>query len=135
MKATQFFGAALLGLVISFSAHAQTPLMGTPGTPVAPGTPVSAGTPVLGAGAVVPGQVGSPNTGSLPTGTVPANATTPMGSSGQLYPANGVPARNLDGGTQRADQPIIGNGNPATTGGQPTRRLNKARTTTTPVRP
>ena len=135
MKPTQLFGAALLGLATSFSAYAQTPVLGTPGAPVAPGTPVSAGTPVLGAGAVVPGQLGSLNTGSLPTGPVPASATTPMGSSGQLYPANGVPTRNVDGGTLRADQPVIGNGNPATTGGQPTRRLNRGRTTAVPVRP
>jgi hypothetical protein len=73
--------------------------------------------------------------GTVPATGVPANATTPIGSSGQLYPANGVPTRNVEGGTLRPDQPAIGNGNPASIGGQPTRNLNRGRTTTTPVRP
>ncbi|GAB3634853.1 hypothetical protein GCM10027422_04430 [Hymenobacter arcticus] len=148
MKTTQLFGAALLGLAISFSAHAQTPVVGTPGAPIAPGSPIVTGSQVPNTGAVVPGQAGMNNgaivpgqagmnngMGTVPAGGVPANATTPIGSSGQLYPAGGVPTRNVDGGTLRSDQPTIGNGNPATTGGQPTRRLNKARTTTAPVRP
>lgn len=145
MKTTQLLGAALLGLAISFSAHAQT---GATGAPVAPGTPIAPGSPVLGTGTVVPGQPGMNNgavvpgqagmnngMGTVPAGGVPANATTPIGSSGQLYPAGSVPTRNVDGGTLRSDQPVIGNGNPATTGSQPTRSINRNRTTTTPVRP
>lgn len=153
MKTTQLFGAALLGLAISFSAHAQTPVTSPTGAPVAPGTPIAPGSSVLGTGTVVPGQTGVPSTGvvvpgqaglnnginngmgTVPATGVPANATTPIGTSGQTYPANGVPNRTIDAGTLRSDQPVIGSGNPATIGGQPTRRVNRARTTTTPVRP
>jgi hypothetical protein len=107
MNTRHFFGAAVLGLAISFSAHAQAPTS-----------------------AATTGPVASPGTGlptAMPPGEVPANATTPMGTSGQLYP-NGVPDRNLNGATQRADQPV--GGSPAVTGSQPTRTLNKRRTNT-----
>ena len=137
MKTSHFLGAALLGLASSFSAQAQTPAIGTPGTPVTPGAPATSptGAPVMGAGTVVPGQPGtSTGMGTLPAGTVPANATTPIGSSGQLYPAGAVPTRDVEGGTQRADQPAVGRGIPATTGGQPTRRLNRGNRSTTPNR-
>jgi len=110
MNTRHFFGAALLGLAGSFSAYAQTPATGTAGT-----------APVASPGTDLPT--------APPPGAVPANATTPMGTSGQLYP-NGVPARTTDGATQRADQPV--GGSPAVTGSQPTRTLNRKRTTTRP---
>ena len=107
MNTRHLFGAALLGLATSFSALAQTPASTTAPAPVArPGTDLPT---------------------AMPPGEVPANATMPMGTSGQLYP-NGVPARNLNGATQRADQPV--GGSPAVTGSQPTRTINKRRTNT-----
>lgn len=119
MKPIQLFGAALLGLALPFSALAQTPAMSPAGAPVQTN------------------PAGMPNgLNTIPAGAVPDNATTPIGSSGdRLYPVGGVPNRNVNGGTQRADQPTIGNGRPATIGGQPTRRIGKGRTSATPVRP
>lgn len=131
MKTSQIFAAALLGLGLSFSAHAQTPVVGTPGTMTTPGAPA---TPATGTGTIVPGQPSTvaPGTGVGPvigTGTVPPNATTPIGTSGTTMYPNGVPARNIDAGTLRSDQPV---GNPPTPGSQPTRRLNsRTRTTNT----
>ncbi|MDJ0364143.1 hypothetical protein QMK33_03190 [Hymenobacter sp. H14-R3] len=118
MKTSQLFGAALLGLAISFSAHAQTPVRSTAGAPVAPN------------------PAGMPNgLNTVPAGAVPANATTPIGSSGgRLYPVGSVPTRNVNGGTQRADQPTIGTGRPATIGGQPTRRINKGRASSASIK-
>lgn len=130
MKAKRIFAAALLGLALSFSAHAQTPVVGTPGPTTTPGVPA---TPAAGMGTIVPGQPSAtqPGTGAgaLGTGAVSPSATTPVGTSGTpLYPS-GVPARNVDGGTLRADQPV---GNSPTPGSQPTRRLNnRSRTGTT----
>jgi hypothetical protein len=128
MKTTHFFAAALLGLATSFAAHAQTPVVGAPG---AIGTPGAPATPVTGAGAIVPGQPGTmaPGTVGAGTGTVSPNATTPMSTSGgTLYPNGGVPTRNVDGGTLRSDQPMA---NPAVPGSQPTRSLNRSRSTST----
>lgn len=115
MNTASFFGAALLGLAVNFSAHAQVPATGMPGAVVPSGSPAT-----RNAGAVVPGQPTLSNTGSLPTGTVPQGAV-PTGT----YPGS-LPARNLDGGTQRADQPR--GTNPAVTGSQQTRSLNRKRT-------
>jgi len=131
MKTSQIFGLALLGLASSFSAHAQTPVVGAgapgatmgtgaPGTIGAPGNVMAPGTATPGVGTAMPGQ------NTTLGGTVPASATTPIGSSGAMYP-NGTPTRNMDGGTQRADQPM--GGNPAVTGSQQTRSLNRNRTT------
>lgn len=126
MKVSHFFAAALLGLATTFSAHAQTPVVGAPG---AIGTPGAPATPVNGAGTVVPGQPGTMGTSTVGTGIVPPNATTPMGTtSGTMYPSGGVPARSVDGGTLRTDQPMA---NPAVSGSQPTRSINRSRTNST----
>jgi len=137
MKTAHFFAAALLGLGTSFSAHAQTPVLGTPG---AVGTPGSPATPAAGTGTIVPGQPGTivPGTGAgtvIGTGTLPAGTTTPIGTPGGTMTPNGTLNRNVDGGTLRVDQPA---GTPAVPGAQPGRRLNnRTRTTTggTNVRP
>lgn len=136
MKTFHFFSAALLGLAISFSAQAQTPVLGTPG---AVGTSGAPATPAAGTGTIVPGQPGAvvPGTGVgtvIGTGTLPAGTTTPIGTSGTMTPG-GTLNRNVDGGTLRVDQPA---GTPAVPGSQPSRRLNnRTRTTTggTNVRP
>ncbi|MGI4872822.1 MAG: hypothetical protein ACRYFX_16815 [Janthinobacterium lividum] len=127
MKTPSFLLAALLGCALSRPAAAQVMPSGTAGTPTngTIGTPATAspGSPVIG---------GTGRTDGLPTGVpagqVPTNATTPTGISGPLYP-KGVPTRNVDGGTQRADQPMGGmrGGMPATTGSQPTKTLRKGR--------
>jgi hypothetical protein len=125
MKTSHFFAAALLGLATSFSAHAQTPVVGAPG---AIGTPGAPATSANGAGTIVPGQPGMSGMGAG-AGVVTPNATTPMSTTGggALYPNGGVPARNVDGGTLRADQPMS---NPAVSGSQSTRSINRSRTTT-----
>jgi hypothetical protein len=127
MKTSHFF-AALLGLATSFSAHAQTPVLGAPG---AIGTPGAPSTPVTGAGTIVPGQPGTmaPGTVGAGTGVMSPNATTPMGTTGgTLSPNGGMPTRNVDGGTLRSDQPMT---NPAVPGSQSTRSRTR---TTTPSR-
>jgi hypothetical protein len=133
MKTTKLFAAALLGLAFSFSAHAQTPVMGTPGTMTTPGSPA---TPAVGTGTVVPGQPGTmtPGVGAgsvIGTGTLPAGTTTPIGTSGTTAYPGGAPARTVDGGTLTPGQPV------GTPGSQSTRRTNsRTRTTTTgTVRP
>lgn len=110
MNTRILLGAAGLALVSTFSAQAQTPAA----------RPARAAAPATSAGSSLPSAV--------PPGMVPASATTPTSTSttGPLYP-DGVPARNVENGTQRADQPR--SGNPAVTGAQPTKRLNKRRTT------
>lgn len=126
MKVSHFFAAALLGLATTFSAHAQTPVVGAPG---AIGTPGAPATPVNGAGTVVPGQPGTMGTSTVGTGIVPPNATTPIGTTGgTMYPSGGVPVRSVDGGTLRTDQPMA---NPAVSGSQPTRSINRSRTNST----
>jgi hypothetical protein len=104
MRLSTSFAAALLGLGLSYSAAAQTPA--APSIQRAPGTGLPSAPP--------------------PGAGVPANATTPTGAvrAETLYP-NGVPARNLSGGTQRADQPI--RRNPPVMGGQPGKSLRKNR--------
>ncbi|MGI4735972.1 MAG: hypothetical protein ACRYG7_12425 [Janthinobacterium lividum] len=110
MKTPSLFAAVLLGLTFSLSARAQTPTVATPAT--------SAGTT----------PVGTSLPSAPPPGMVPANATTPTGISGQLYPNGQVPTRNVNGGTQRADQPQLGRA--AVTGSQQTKSLSKDRTST-----
>ena len=126
MKTTQLFVAALLGLGLGFSAHAQTPVVGTPGAMTTPSAPA---TPATGTGAIVPGQPSStvPGNVNTDTGVVSPSATTPVGTSGSTMYPNGVPARNVDAGTLRSDQPV---GNPPTSGSQQTRSLNRNRTRT-----
>ena len=88
----------------------------------------------------MPGTIGTGTVGTgtvLGTGTVPPNATTPIGTSGTTMYPNGVPTRNVDGGTLRSDQPV---GGQVTPGSQPTRRLNNrtrtgTSTNTTTTRP
>ena len=127
MKACHFFAAALLGLATSFSAHAQTPVVGAPG---AMGTPGAPATPVNGAGTVVPGQpgtmgAGTMGTGTVGTGVVPPGATAPMTTPGNM------PARGVDGGTLRTDQPMANPANPGAQRGR-TRTTTPGRTTTRP---
>jgi hypothetical protein len=127
MKTSHFCAAALLGLATSFSAHAQTPVVGAPG---AIGTPGAPATPATGAGTIVPGQPGTMAPGTVGTGTgvlVPGT-TAPIGTTGgTLSPNGGVPAGGVNGGTLRADQPMA---NPTTPGSQSTRSINRSRTTT-----
>lgn len=127
MKTSHFFAAALLGLATSFSAHAQTPVVGAPGTMSTPGAPA---TPAAGAGTIVPGQPGTmaPGTMGAGTGVATPGVTAPIGSTGgTLNPTGGVPAGSLNGGTLRTDQPMA---NPAVPGSQSSRSLNRSRTTT-----
>lgn len=104
MKLYTLVGFALLGLLLSRPAAAQTPA--TLRAQRAPSTGLPSAPP--------------------PGASVPANATTPTGvvRAETLYP-NGVPARNTEGGTQRADQPI--RRNPPVVGGQPSKSLRKSR--------
>jgi hypothetical protein len=128
MKTTHFFGAALLGLSLSFSAHAQTPVLGAPGTMSTPGAPATSAT---GTGTIVPGQPSTvmPGNGTgttIGTGTLPAGTTTPIGTvSGTTTSPNGLPTRNVDGGTLTPSQQM---GAP---GSQSTRRTTNSRTRTT----
>lgn len=127
MKTSHFFAAALLGLATSFSAHAQTPVVGAPG---AIGTPGAPATPTTGAGTIVPGQPGTmaPGTVGAGTGVMAPGATTPIGTTGgTLSPAGGVPAGSLNGGTLRTDQLMA---SPTGPGSQPARGTNRSRTTT-----
>jgi hypothetical protein len=136
MKISHFFAAALLGLATSFTAHAQTPVVGAPG---AIGTPGAPATPTTGAGTIVPGQPGMMTPGNVGAGTgvIVPGASAPIGTTGGTLSPNGsLPNRNVDGGTLRTDQPMA---NPAMPGSQSTRGLNRSRTTTpsrgTTVRP
>ncbi|QKG56922.1 hypothetical protein GKZ68_09950 [Hymenobacter sp. BRD128] len=127
MKTSSIFAVALLGLGLSFSAHAQTPAVGTPSAMPTPGSPA---TPAVGT--IAPGP---PST--IMPGTASPGATVPVGASRTTMYPNGVPARNADAGTLRSDQPL---GSPATSGSQPTRRLNTrtrpgTSTNTTTTRP
>ncbi|RYY15012.1 MAG: hypothetical protein EOO36_13315 [Cytophagaceae bacterium] len=105
MKLYTLIGAALLGLLLNRPAAAQTPAA-SPRTQRAPSTGLPSAPP--------------------PGAGVPTNATTPTGvvRAETLYP-NGVPARNVEGGTQRADQPI--RRNPPVVGGQPSKSLRRSR--------
>jgi hypothetical protein len=104
MKTYQLLALPLLGLSLSHAALAQTTKPATLAT----------------------GQPGT-LTGPMPANPVPANAVTPTDADGAIYP-NGVPARNVSGGTQRADQPRVGTmGMPATSGSQQPYRIHKGR--------
>jgi hypothetical protein len=123
MRTAKIIAAALLGLGFSFSAHAQTPVVGTPGAMTTPGSPA---TPATGTGAIVPGQPSTtmPGNVNMGTGVVSPSAATPMGTSGTMSP-NGVPSGTIDAGTLRSNQPM------STPGSQPTRRSNRGTRTTT----
>lgn len=115
MKTYRLFGAALLGLVLSSPAFAQADI------PSVSNVPNAAGVPSIPA-STIPGRPGR-STSTVPT-VAPGNSTRPTGITGSTY-ANGLPDRNIDGGTQRADQPRNGQAMP---GAQPTKRLHKGRT-------
>lgn len=104
MKITYLAGLVVLGLAAGHAAHAQT---------------LPAASPVLNG---PPGSLSRP----IPADAVPTQATTPTaaGTNDALYP-NGVPTRNVNGGTQRADQPV--RRNPPVLGGQPGKSLRKSR--------
>ncbi|TVT38435.1 hypothetical protein FNT36_19790 [Hymenobacter setariae] len=112
MKTHLSLGAALLGLVLSSPAFAQADI------PSVSSAPNAAGVPSIPA-ATIPGRPGR-STSTVPT-VAPENSTRPTGITGSTY-ANGLPDRNIDGGTQRADQPRNGQAIP---GAQPTKRLHK----------
>jgi hypothetical protein len=113
MKTRHLLGLALLG-AIAFSrpAFAQADI------PTVSSVPNAAGVPAIPA-ATIPGRPGR-STNTVPAVT-PVNGTRPSGITGSLY-SNGLPARDIDGGTQRADQPRAGQAMP---GSQPTKRLHK----------
>lgn len=115
MKTYTLLGAALLALAFSRPALAQNDL------PSISNVPNAAGVPAIPASSI-PGRPGR-STNTVPTVT-PVNGTRPAGITGSLY-SNGLPARSIDGGTQRADQPRVGQAVP---GAQPTKRLHKGRT-------
>lgn len=113
MRTRHLLGIALLGAVAcSHPAFAQADI------PSVSSTPGAAGVPTIPA-AGIPGRPGR-STNTVPT-VAPENSTRPAGITGSVYPA-GLPARNVDGGTQRADQPRVGQAVP---GSQPTKRLHK----------
>jgi len=114
MPTRVLLGAALLGLASCLSARAQAPRISRP--------PAAAPAPA-------PGQVPT----DVMARPVPANATTPTSpeSASPLYTNEMPPARNIDAGSQRADQPVYGNGKPAIPGSYNTRSINRKRTTTT----
>jgi len=114
MKTYRLLGAALLGLVLSSPAFAQADI------PSVSSVSNAAGVPSIPA-ATIPGRPGR-STSTVPT-VAPENSTRPTGITGSTY-ANGLPDRNIDGGTQRADQPRNGQAIP---GAQPTKRLHKGR--------
>ncbi len=128
MKSSYLLAATLLGLGLSFSAHAQTPVVGAPGAMSTPGAPA---TPAAGIGTIVPGQpsAAAPGTGVgsvIGTTTTPPAAGAPMGTT--AFPG-GVPARRVDAGALRTNQPV---GSPAAAESPSARRLNsRARTTNT----
>lgn len=108
MKPHIVLGAALLGLALGRPALAQT--TAPHATRRAPSTGLPSAPP--------------------PGSSVPANATTPTDANGAIYAnPNGVPARNVNGGTQRADQPRVGSMSmpPATSGSQQPYRIHKGR--------
>jgi hypothetical protein len=114
MKAYQLLGIALLSVVGSRSAFAQADI------PSISSVPNAAGVPAIPA-ATIPGRPGR-STSTVPS-VAPENGTRPTGITGSTF-STGLPARNMDGGTQRADQPRVGQAVP---GSQPTKRLHKGR--------
>ena len=114
MKTSVLCGAALLGLVLSRPAFAQADI------PSVSSAANAAGVPSIPA-STIPGRPGR-STSTVPT-VAPENSTRPTGITGSTY-SNGLPDRNIDGGTQRADQPRNGQAMP---GAQPTKRLHKGK--------
>lgn len=117
MRTRYFLGAVLLGVVSCFSARAQAPVVSSTPATAAPATTTTPPTNVM-------------------ANPVPANATTPTSplTADPLYSGGtSLPARNLDGGTQRADQPRAGRA--AVPGSQDKRSLNRKRTGTTITQP
>lgn len=115
MKAYQLLGAVLLGAVaFSRPACAQADI------PSISNVPNASGVPSIPASSI-PGRPGR-STNTVPT-VAPENSTRPAGITGSVY-STGLPARDMDGGTQRADQPRVGQ---AVSGSQPTKRLHKGR--------
>lgn len=117
MKTRDLLGAVLLGLAFSSPALAQSDLPSISTTPNASGVP---SIPAAG----IPGQPGH-STNTVPN-VAPDNTTRPAGITGSLY-SNGLPTRDMNGGTQRADQPRSGQAIP---GAQPTKRLHKGQVPT-----
>lgn len=115
MKIAIILTAALLSLALGRAACAQTT------------------TPATTPGAVAqPGSLAQPGgiISTIPPNAVSPNATTPTDAQGAIYP-NGVPARNTNGGTQRADQPRTGGSRmPAVTGSQQPYRIHRGRPST-----
>jgi len=114
MKTYQLLGLALLGVVVGRPAFAQADI------PTISTAPNASGVPAIPASSI-PGRPGR-STNTVPT-VAPENGTRPAGITGSTY-STGLPERNMDGGTQRADQPRVGQAVP---GGQPTKRLHKGR--------
>lgn len=113
MKTRHLLGLALLGAVVfSRPAFAQADI------PTVSTVPNASGVPAIPA-ATIPGRPGR-STNTVPT-VAPENGTRPAGITGSVY-STGLPARNMEGGTQRADQPRAGQAMP---GSQPTKRLHK----------
>ena len=119
MKKYNLLSTALLAGALSRPAFAQTTVpspANVSNTAGLPSTPAN--------GALGPGP-----SGAVPTNAVTPTTVAPTAAPGPIYPG-GVPVRNVEGGTQRADQPI--GGNQATPGAQPTKRLHKGRDKSTP---
>lgn len=111
MKIATILTVSLLSVALGRSACAQTT---TPSAVAQPGSLAQ------------PGGIIS----TIPPTAVSPNATTPTDAQGAIYP-NGVPARNTNGGTQRADQPRTGGVRmPAVTGSQQPYRIHKGRPST-----
>ena len=114
MKTHQLLAIALLSVAFSRPAFAQADV------PSISSTPNASGVPSIPASSI-PGRPGR-STSTVPT-VAPENGTRPAGITGSVY-STGLPARNMDGGTQSADQPRAGQAVP---GSQPTKRLHKGR--------
>jgi hypothetical protein len=109
MKIATILTAAFLSLALGRAACAQTT--------------------TSGAAAQQPGSLAQPGgiISTIPPNAVSPNATTPTDAQGAIY-SNGVPARNTNGGTQRADQPRMGDTRmPAVNGSQQPYRIHKGR--------
>lgn len=101
MKTRSFLGAALVGLLSTFSAAAQVTIPGQASVPGAMAIPATPGrlNPPPGIGATAPGQPGIPTmTGALPSGAVVPSAGAMYGNnSGRLNNNSGTlndPTRN-----------------------------------------
>lgn len=108
---------ALLALAATYPVLAQVPAAATaPQTAGTPPPPPPAPTPEAGPGTTLP----APSVPGYPRGYTDKHLG---GSSSGTFP-NGVPARDLDNGTGRADQPRA---NQAQAGAQPTRSIFRGR--------